>query len=104
MQFVQAPLPVENVEAFNNLKSLISAGLEQGTEPFLKSLRSGIQIRDFAAVAAAGLLDSGAQKAKAIYDALNVTEQAQIREFYLTKIEEIDPELRRKYKKLFRYS
>ncbi len=105
MQFIKAPLPIENLEAFNSLKALITAGLEQGgVERFLKSLGTGIQIRDFEGIAAAGLLDRDGQKAKPLYDSLNVTDQAQVREFYLTAVEEIDPKMRRKYKKIFRYS
>ena len=105
MQFVQAPLPIHDQEAFQSLKGLITSGLERSrVERFLKSLGHGVQIRDFEKVAAAGLLDQPGQQAKPLYDAMNVTDKAQIREIYLTVVEEIDPELRKKYRKLFRYS
>jgi hypothetical protein len=34
---------------------------------------------------------------------LTVSDQAQIREFYLSRIEEIDADLRHKFKKLYQY-
>ena len=50
--------------------------------------------------------DAGAgsgKTAQQFYDALAVTNQAQIREFYLTALEAVDLPLREKYKKLYRY-
>ncbi len=38
-----------------------------------------------------------------LYQALTVSDQAQMREFYLSKIEEIEPTLRHKFRKLYQY-
>ena len=42
----------------------------------------------------------GAQK---LYQALTVSDQAQMREFYLSKVEEVDPVMRTKFQQLYRY-
>jgi hypothetical protein len=41
--------------------------------------------------------------AQTLYQALTVSDQAQMREFYLTRVEEVDPGLRRKFQQLYRY-
>jgi hypothetical protein len=35
--------------------------------------------------------------------ALTITDRAQMKEFYLSKIEEVGPELRAKYQKIYQY-
>jgi hypothetical protein len=42
----------------------------------------------------------GAQK---LYQALTVSDQAQMREFYLSRVEEVEPALRTKFQRLYRY-
>ena len=46
------------------------------------------------------LAKSGAQK---LYQALTVSDQAQMREFYLSRVEEVDSALRTKFQQLYRY-
>ena len=75
---------------------------------YLKELESRkIRIRDLDAVFAADAIDwaSGdkAGTARSLHGALLVSDQAQIREFYLSKIEEVDPALRAKFHKLYQY-
>ena len=41
--------------------------------------------------------------AQQLYDALPVSDQAQMREFYLTTLEAVDAGLREKFNKLYRY-
>jgi hypothetical protein len=41
--------------------------------------------------------------AKDLYSALTLTDQAQMKEFYLSKIEEVGPELRARFQKLYQY-
>jgi hypothetical protein len=41
--------------------------------------------------------------ASQLYEALPVSDQAQMREFYLSKLEGIDAALRHKFKKLYQY-
>ena len=38
-----------------------------------------------------------------LYQALTVSDQAQMREFYLSKVEEVDAALRTKFQKLYQY-
>jgi len=80
-------------------------------EGFLKLLqRKGVPIRDFDRVLRKRLLESadavlskGGRSAKQLYEALSVSDQAQIREFYLTALEEVELSLREKYSRLYRY-
>jgi len=107
MDFEQAAIKVEKEQEFQELKGTIERALSAGkVEQFLKGLESrSIRIRDFDAVLASGALDQGGSGtgAKSLYDALTVSDQAQMREFYLFRIEEVDPKLRGKFHKLFRY-
>jgi hypothetical protein len=41
--------------------------------------------------------------AQTLYRVLTVSDQAQMREFYLIRVEEVDPGLRRKFQQLYRY-
>ena len=55
----------------------------------------------------ADVIDAGAGNkagtARTLYEALPVSDQAQVREFYLSKVEEVDPALRAKFHKLYQY-
>ena len=107
--FEQATIKVEKEKEFGELKGAIEQAFSQAkVKHFLKGLqRAGVRIRDFDAVVvlyalevAAGRADFRARK---LYGSLSLSDQAQIREFYLSKLETVDPELRRKFKKLFQY-
>ena len=41
--------------------------------------------------------------AQGLYGTLPLSDQAQIREFYLSKLEEVSAELRTKFQKIYRY-
>jgi hypothetical protein len=75
---------------------------------FLKALAGrGIRVRDLDAILAAGVIDQvsgGKSVAASLYGLLPVSDQAQVREFYLSKIEEVDPAVRAKFHKLYQYS
>ncbi len=62
--------------------------------------RSGLRIRSFEAVLAAGLL-GGSTKVE--YGKLAGSDQGQIREFYLASLERVEPEVRQKFFKLYAY-
>ena len=66
-----------------------------------------IRIRDWDDILAAGTIDVIAEtklgSARALYESLTVSDQGQIRELYLSKIEEVDPALRARFPKLYRY-
>src|SRR5271169_6836738 len=108
MGFEQAAIKVEREQEFGDLKSTIErVFLKESVDRFLKQLdRKGIRIRNFEAVLAARALEEVAKsdvKAWPLYQALTVSDQAQMREFYLSKLEEVDALLRHKFKKLYQY-
>ena len=107
--FVQATIKVEKEKEFEELKSAITRAFSPAAvEKFLKRVgKSGLRVRDFDSVLAKNVLEQvGAisnQKAKDLFESLTVTDQAQMKEFYLFKIEEVGPELRKKYHKIYQY-
>ena len=109
MAFEQAAIKIEKEQEFQELKAAINrAFAPDKVEKYLKKVASaGIRIRDFDLVLAKGLLEQvGAlaeKKAKDLYSALVLTDQAQMKEFYLSKIEEVGPELRAKFQKIYQY-
>jgi hypothetical protein len=109
MAFEQAAIKVEKVEEFERLRRAIEAAFsEQKVKRFLKGLqRARVRIRDFDAVVtlyglevAIGEPDFRARK---LYNSLSLSDQALIREFYLSKLEAVDVSLRHKFKKLYQY-
>ena len=112
MGFEQATIKIEKEATFGELKASIERVLSAGNvEKFLKRLDSrGIRIRDFDGVLSKQALDAvdsalkkAGKTAKGLYDGLVVSDQAQMREFYLSKLEKVDVELRHKFKKVFQY-
>jgi hypothetical protein len=109
MAFEQATIKVEKEKEFAELKGAVSrAFAPESVEKYLKRVASaGLRIRDFDSVLAKGVLEHvgalAGQTAKDLYAALTLTDQAQMKEFYLSKIEEVGPELRAKYQKLYQY-
>jgi hypothetical protein len=107
--FEQAAIKVEKEKEFEELKAAINrAFAPEVVEKFLKRVASaGLRIRDFDSVLAKGILEkAGAQSgatARELYGKLALTDQAQMKEFYLSKIEEVGPELRAKYQKIYQY-
>ena len=109
MSFEQATIKVDKAEEFGQLQRAIEEAFSpEKVKRFLKGLqRAKIQIRDFDAVvvtmaleAATGRADFRARK---LYGSLTLSDQAQIREFYLSKLETVDIALRHKFKKLYQY-
>jgi hypothetical protein len=107
--FEQATIKVEKVEDFGKLQAAVEQAFLPGkAERFLKQLdRKGIRVRDFDAILAARLLEEAAGdsglKAQHLYESLPVSDQAQMREFYLSKLEGVEIALRHKFKKLYQY-
>jgi hypothetical protein len=110
--FQQAGLKVEKPEEFEQLQSALQRVFgPQNVENFLRPLqRKRVPIRDFERVLREGLLEAadpattrGSKNAKQLYEALSVSDQAQVRERYLTALEDIELSLREKYSKLYRY-
>jgi hypothetical protein len=108
MAFEQAAIKVEKDREFAGLKAAIEQAFSgEKVERFLKQLdRKGIRVRDLDAVLVQRVLEGASESglnAKQLYDALPLSDQAQIREFYLSKLETVDPSLRHKFKKLYQY-
>jgi hypothetical protein len=107
LAFEQATIKVEKVEEFGKLQAAVEQAFLPGkAERFLKQLdRKGIRVRDFDGILAARLLEDGDSglNAQQLYQGLPVSDQAQMREFYLSKLEGVDVALRHKFKKLYQY-
>jgi hypothetical protein len=110
MIFEKAEIKVDRQAQFGELKSAIDRALSRDkVEKFLnRTERNQVRIRSFEAILAKGIFEyaNGVKPGvtcQALYEALTVSDQAQMREFYLAKIEELDPALRTKFKKLYQY-
>jgi len=112
MGFQQAAIRVEKAAEFALLKGAIERAFDPGiVERFLKRLRSyGLRVRDLDAVLRKGVLDEGdrdlarsGNTSQGLYQSLTVSDQAQMREFYLSKVEEVEAPLRHKFRNLYQY-
>ena len=110
--FQQGGIGVEKRAAFEQLRTALETVFSAGSQDgFLRLLRrKGIPIRDFDRVLREKLLEQvdrelskSGRSAKQWYDELSVSDQAQVREFYLTALEAVDLSLREKFKQLYRY-
>jgi len=113
MGFEQAAIKIEKQQEFSKLQAAVEqAFLPDRVERFLKQLdRKGIRVREFDGVlagrvleeAAGGWAASSGLSAWQLYQALPLSDQAQMREFYLSKLETVDVALRHRFKKLYQY-
>jgi hypothetical protein len=110
--FQQAGIRIEKLEEFEQLRSALARIFAPGAViSFLKLLqRKNVPIRDFPRVLREKLLEKSdaslgrsGKMAQQLYDALPLSDQAQMREFYLTTLESVDATLRNKFNKLYRY-
>jgi hypothetical protein len=108
--FQQAAIRIEKEKEFEELRGAIDRAFgPERVERFLKQVRkSGARIRDLEALLARGVFEkadetpgkSGTQK---LYQALAISDQAQMREYYLSRVEEVEPGLRTKFQQMYRY-
>ena len=110
MGFEQALIKVEKEKEFEELKGAINrAFAPENAGKYLKRVASaGLRIRDFDLLLAKGVLEQvegvlAAKSAKGLYEELALSDQAQIKEFYLSKVEEVDRVLRARFHKLYQY-
>ena len=108
MAFEQASIAVQSTE-FETLKGLINNALSaSNVDKFMKSIESkGLLVRHFEEILKLGLINKvavGATSAEQLYNKMPASDQGQMREFYLTRIEQVDVEVRRKHQKIYRYS
>jgi hypothetical protein len=112
VSFEKAAIPIEKPQEFGELRAAIERVFRpESTRKFLMQLAGkSVRIRDFDGAldkrcieyVDAPLLQSG-KTARALYDALPESDQAQVREFYLAQLEQVDRETRFKFKKLYQY-
>jgi len=115
--FKQATIPIQNAVAFGELKGMVEEILQRRPERLLSMLaRRRMGVREFERIAAQSLLEKvqddrgwlarlassppGGRVAK-LYGSLPVTDQAQFREYYLTRVELIGDDLRSRYREAF---
>ena len=112
MGFQQAAIKIEREKEFEELKSaIVRAFATEKVEKFLKRVHgAGYRVRDLEPILRNGILEKSddalaksGTTAQKLYESLTVCDQAQMREFYLSKVEEVAPELRTKYQKIYRY-
>ncbi len=110
VSFQQTVIRIEKEKEFEELKGAIDCALApERAEEFLKRVRrSGARVRDLEVILARGVFEKVDDKlaklaAQKLYRALTVSDQAQMREFYLSRVEEVEPVLRTKFQQLYRY-
>jgi len=109
--FEQAAIKIERPQEFAKLQVAVEqAFLPEKVQRFLKQLdRKGIRVREFDSVLSARALEDAAGprtsdlSAWQLYQELPLSDQAQMRELYLSKLETVDIALRHKFKKLYQY-
>src|SRR5579863_1189471 len=110
--FQQAGIRIEKLDEYEQLHSALSRVFApEAVEKFLRLLqRKGVPIRDFHRLLREKLLEKAdatlaksGKSAQQLYDALSTSDQAQMREFYLTTLEAVDQPLRERFNKLYRY-
>jgi hypothetical protein len=111
MTYQQAQIPVQKTEQFEQLRSAVERVFAAAVEKFYAKLESkSVAVRDLATVLDRGILEKvdsvlAQQKkaAKQLYEELALSDQALMREYYLERIEQVDPAIRYKYRSIYRY-
>jgi hypothetical protein len=98
--FEQAAIPIQDDKVFGEVRQALdevfSAARVAG---FLKKVGGArLRVRQFEAVLAHGFLGAQAQKS---YAALGDADRGQIREQYLRRVEQVAPEVRQKFFRLY---
>jgi hypothetical protein len=108
--FEQATIAIDKGTEFEELKAVIDRAFQSGTVgEFLRRLsKSGLRVRDWDSILAKGVLgrfnrNSVKKASSSLYEQLSISDRAQIREFYLSRVEEVSPKLRTKFHKIYQY-
>ena len=108
MGFEQAQIAVEKQETFAALKARVEDALApQGVDSFMQGVtRAGFPVRQWDKLLSTGLLDKKGSNltAKQMYADLSDSDKGLMREFYLTRIEQVSDAIREKYSKVYRYA
>jgi AraC-like DNA-binding protein len=112
MAYEQAQIPVQKVAEFEQLRSAIERIFSSDalTRFYARLESKGIAARAFERILEQRLLEeadkalaAGGKNASEIYRALALSDQALMREFYLERVERVDPKIRLKYRKVYEY-
>ncbi len=110
--FQQAGISVVQVKEFSQLQGALDRVLAPAeVVRFLKKVQSaGLRIRDWQGVLDKGLVEEldaelrrSGKTAKLLYGLLTISDQGLMRELYLSKLEQVEPALRLKFSKVYRY-
>ncbi len=98
--YEQATIPVQDGQTFAEVQAALEEAFGPGrVAGFLKSMASAkLRVRQFEAVLATGLLGA---KAQAAYGRLGDADRGQIREQYLRRVEQVAPEVRQRFFRLY---
>ncbi len=112
MSFQQAQIPVQKTEDFEHLKAAVERvfGSTALGELYRRLESKDMRAREFEKIVSSGLLElvdstlaRSGRTAKERFESLTVSDQALIREYYLERIEQVDPKVRQKFNKVYRY-
>jgi len=100
--YQQAGIPVVDPTRFAAVHGAVARAFSKTQiSDFLRSLdRASVRVREFETVLRKGLLGGSAETE---YGQMTPGDQGQIREFYLHALEEVAPELRQRFFKLYAY-
>jgi len=98
--YEQAVIPIQDEKTFTTVhQSMDEAFAPARVEQFLRRLAGArLRVRQFEQILAHGFLGPEAPKS---YAALSPSDQGQIRERYLRRVEQVAPEVRQKYFKVY---
>jgi len=108
--FEQATIAIDNQELFDLLKGVYENLFSAEAETFLKVVKKkGLLIRRYEAVIESGAMEKASRTlrkagmtARQLYEALPMSDRAQVREFYLVRLEQVDEATRRKFYQVYR--
>jgi hypothetical protein len=108
--FEQATIPVDNTEVYGLLRDIFESLFSAEVEGFLKAVRKkGLLIRHYEEVLASGAMEKASRTlqqmgmaARSLYEALPMSDRAQVREFYLVRLEQVNEATRRKFYQVYR--
>jgi len=109
--FEQAAIKVEKETEFAELRKAVERIFSpELIEKYLATLKSkDLRIRRFEQILEKGIFEKvdperkqSGKKARDLYKTLTVPDQGQTREFYLSKLEQVTPELRAKFHIVYR--
>ncbi len=108
--FEQAAIPIQNVELYERLRGVFERLFSWEIESFLKAVKKkGLLIRHYEAVLGSGAMEQADRAlaqmgttARSLYESLPVSDRAQVREFYLVRLEQVDEATRRKFHQVYR--